>query len=157
MDFKVCRRLIALVLTSVVLVSVLEVPNHAEEDLVITRSRGLGLTANPVYVVAAPAQDKIPAKPPNLPIPTLRKPVQPPDAADTITALPFPMSAQQAVAIGQGLIQDKDYYSALVYFQEARKLQPTLAAALIGPRRLIPKTPTPDPDSIQASGGGDCR
>ena len=58
--------------------------------------------------------------------------MQPPDAADTITALPFPMSAQQAVAIGQGLIQDKDYYSALVYFQEARKLQPALASALIG-------------------------
>ena len=35
MNFKVCRRLIALVLTSVVLVSVLEVPNHAEEDLVL--------------------------------------------------------------------------------------------------------------------------
>ena len=126
------RRLIALVLTLVVVLSVLEVPNHAQEDLVIARSRALGLTANPVYVVAAPPQDRIPAKPPNLPIPTLRKSVPTPAPGETITALPFPMSASQAVAIGEGLIQDKDYYSALVYFQEARKLQPTLVAALIG-------------------------
>src|SRR5215203_3174703 len=106
--FKVCRRLIALALTAVVFLSVLELPNHAEEDLVITRSRGLGLTANPVYVVTAPPQERIPAKPPNLLIPTLRKPLQPPAPGETITALPFPMSAQQAVSIGQGLIEDKD-------------------------------------------------
>src|ERR1043166_7931054 len=60
------RRLIALVLTLVVVLSILEVPNHAQEDLLIARSRALVLTANPLYVVAPPPQDRIPAKPPNL-------------------------------------------------------------------------------------------
>ena len=142
MNFKVCRRLIALVLTLVVFLSVLEVPNHAEEDLVITRSRDLGLTANPVYVIAAPPQDKIPAKPPNLPIPTLRKSLQPPAQGETITALPFPMSAQQAVSIGQGLIQDKDYHSALVYFQEARNLQPTPSCCTDWTRQMLLRVAT---------------
>jgi tetratricopeptide (TPR) repeat protein len=42
------------------------------------------------------------------------------------------MSAAQAVIIGNGLIQDRDFHSALTYFQEAQKHQPTPAEALIG-------------------------
>ncbi|PWT88044.1 MAG: hypothetical protein C5B55_13790 [Blastocatellia bacterium] len=131
MNFKVCRRLTALSMALVFLLFVCVRPNPAEDTLTpITRWQVL--QANPVYVVAPPPDQKIPARPINLPVGTLRKPVPTPAPEEVITELPFPMSAAQAVKIGNGLIQDSDFYQALVYFQEARKLQPPLADALIG-------------------------
>src|SRR4051812_5099882 len=131
MNFKVWRRLTAISLALAFLLGVCERPNRAEDTLApITRWQGL--QANPVFVVAPPPQEKIPARPLNLPVGTLRKPVPPPAPEEVITELPFRMSAAQAVKIGNGLIQDKDFYQALFYFQEAQKLQPTLGDAVIG-------------------------
>jgi tetratricopeptide (TPR) repeat protein len=103
----------------------------SQEDLVTAITRWFVLQANPVYVIAVPSQDKLPATPPNLPVGTLRKPVPTP-APEDVVGPPFSMTPAQAVKIGDGLILDGEFHAALVYFQAAQKSQPPLADALIG-------------------------
>lgn len=134
MIFKFGRRLAALLISLHLLLP--GPPVHAvhlrrDEDLITAITRWLILQANPVYVIAVPAQDKLPATPPNLPVGTLRKPVPDPAPDEVITAS-FSMNVAQAVKIGEGLIKDRDFHSALIYFQEAQKQQPASVEALIG-------------------------
>ena len=131
---KFGRRIIAfLIYLNLVLpgAAVQAVQPRRDEDLVTPSSRWLILQSNPVYVIAVPNQDKLPATPPNLPVGTLRKPVVQPASEDTVIA-PFTLTVAQAVKIGEGLIADKDFYTALIYFQDAQKQQPTAVDALIG-------------------------
>ncbi len=129
---KLCRRLAALLLISLLPgPSLHAVQTRRDEDLITARSRWLILHANPVYVIAVPSDDKLPATPPDVPVGTLRKPVPDP-APDEVISPSFSITTAQAVTIGNALIEDRDFHSALVYFQEAQKHQPTPAEALIG-------------------------
>lgn len=131
---KFVRRLAALLISLHLLLPGPPVPavqTRRDEDLVTARTRWLNLEANPVYVIAVPAQDKLPATAPDLPVGTLRKPVPNP-APEEVIRPTFSMDATQAVKIGNGLIEDRDFHSALIFFQEAQKQQSTHAEALIG-------------------------
>jgi hypothetical protein len=87
---KFGRRLAALLLISLPLLPpgplAYAVQARRDEDLVTARTRWLILQANPVYVIAVPSQDKLPATPPNVPVGTLRKPVANPAPDEVMTA-----------------------------------------------------------------------
>jgi tetratricopeptide (TPR) repeat protein len=107
-----------------------EIKNHAEETVVVVTDRH-PIEAHPIYLIAAAPQEKIAPRPLNIPIVSARKPPAKNDSANNLQ-LPFPMSAAQAVRIGNGLIEDSDAQTALPYFEEARKQDPDSIEMLTG-------------------------
>ena len=121
---------IALLLPVILVLSFAETRNHAEETVAVVTDWH-PVEAHPLYLIAAPPQEKMAPRPLNVPIVTAR---QPPAKNDTSneSGLPFPMSAAQAVRIGNGLIDDSDAQTALPYFEEARKQAPDSIEMLTG-------------------------
>lgn len=129
MSFHVHRRLVT-VASLVLLLIISEVPHAAEEIFPVYTTWLIRDAAYPVCVIAAPSQAKKPPRPVNLPISSLRK-TAPASATGNID-LPFTMSAPQALKIGNALVSDGDYATALPYFQDAHKQQPSSFDALAG-------------------------
>src|ERR1051326_2307632 len=97
-------RWIALLLPVILVLSFAETRNHAEETVAVVTDWH-PVEAHPIYLIAAPPQEKMAPRPLNVPIVTAR---QPPAKNDTSneSGLPFPRSAAQAARIGNGLIDD---------------------------------------------------
>ncbi len=129
MNFTNVRRLLA-VAPLVLLLIISEVPNDAEEIFSVVTIWRTREPAHPVSVIAAPSQTKKPTRPVNLPIVSLRKSA-PASVAGNL-GVPFSMSAGQALKIGNALVSDGDYETALPYFQDALKQQPSSLDALTG-------------------------
>lgn len=121
---------IVLPLIAILVLSLAEVRNHAEETVVVVTNRH-PIEAHPIYLIAVPAQEKMAPRPLNIPIVSARQTAVKNDGASDLQ-LPFPMSAAQAVSIGNGLIEDSDANSALVYLEHARKLEPNSLEVLTG-------------------------
>ena len=94
--------------------------NHAEETVTVVTNRH-PIEAHPIYLIAAPPQEKMAPRPLNVPVVSARQASGKNDSATTDLQLPFPMSAAQAVRIGNGLIEDADAQDALPYLEYARK------------------------------------
>jgi tetratricopeptide (TPR) repeat protein len=123
-------RWITLLLPVILVLSFAETRNRAEETVAVVTDWH-PVEAHPIYLIAAPPQEKMAPRPLNVPIVSARQPPAK-DASSNDPRLPFPMSAPQAVRIGNGLIEDADAQSALTYFEEARKQAPDSIDMLTG-------------------------
>src|SRR5262249_34185489 len=110
--------------------SLAEIRNHAEETVEVRTDRH-PTEAHPIYLIAAPSQEKMAPRPLNIPIVSARQTPAKNDSSNDLQ-LPFPMSAAQAVRIGNGLIEDSDAQAALLYLEYARKQDPNLIEMLLG-------------------------
>ena len=127
----ICRyRWIACLLPVFLVLSFAQINNHAEEIVEVVTTR-YPTEAHPIYLIVAPPQEKIAPRPLNVPVVSAR---QAPGKNDTANdpQLPFPMSAAQAVRIGNGLIEDADAQAALMYLEHARKQDPNSIDMLVG-------------------------
>jgi tetratricopeptide (TPR) repeat protein len=125
----VCRW-IACLLPAFLVLSFAQINNHAEETVEVVTNR-YPTEAHPIYLIVAPPQEKIAPRPLNVPVVSERQPPANNNSAND-SQLPFPMSAAQAVRIGNGLIEDSDAQSALTYLEFARKQDPNSIDMLIG-------------------------
>jgi TonB family protein len=107
-----------------------EIRNHAEETVEVVTDRH-PIEAHPIYLIAAPPQEKMGSRPLNVPVVSARQTTAKNDSA-TDPQLPFAMSAAQAVRIGNGLIEDSDAQTALQYLEYARKQDPNSVDMLTG-------------------------
>ena len=107
-----------------------EIRNHAEETVVVHTDRH-PIEAHPIYLIAAPPQEKMAPRPLNVPVVSARQAAAKNDSVNDFQ-LPFPMSAAQAVRIGNGLIEDSDAQTALQYLEYARKQDPNSIEMLTG-------------------------
>src|SRR5262245_36478937 len=107
-------RWVVLVLTVLLVLPFAETKNHAEETIEVKTYRH-AIEAHPVFLMAAPPQEKMPPRPLNVPFASTRQPLKKSDSPNNFQ-LPFAMSAAQAARIGNGLIEDADYQMALAYF-----------------------------------------
>ena len=121
---------IALLLSVLFVLSFAEIRNHAEETVVV-QTRLHPIEAHPIYLIAAPPQEKMAPRPLNVPILPARQTPAKNDTADDLQ-LPFPMSAAQAMRIGKGLIADSDAQAALLYLEYARQQDANSIEILIG-------------------------
>src|SRR5690349_6725184 len=128
-------RWIVLLLPVILVLSFAEARNRAEETVAVVTDWH-PVEAHPIYLIAAPPQEKMAPRPLNVPIVSARQPSAK-DASSNDSRLPFPMSAAQAVRIGNGLIEDADAQSALPYFEEARKQAPDSIDMLTGLARCF--------------------
>src|ERR1044072_8234234 len=115
-------RWMAFLLSLLVLLPFAEINNHAEETVEVFTDRP-PIEAHPIYLIAAPPQEKIGPRPLNVPVVPARLVPTKNDSPDDLR-LPFPMTAAQAVRIGSGLIEDADAEAALMYLDEAKKQDP---------------------------------
>src|ERR1044072_680360 len=115
-------RWLALLLPVILVLSFAETRNHAEETVAVVTDWH-PVEAHPIYLIAAPSQEKMAPRPLNVPIVSARQ-TRPKIDSSKDPQLPFPMSAAQAVHIGNGLIEDSDAQSALPYLEKARKQDP---------------------------------
>lgn len=123
-------RLIALLLPVTLVLSFAETRNHAEETVVVVTDWH-PVEAHPIYLIAAPPQEKMAPRPLNVPVvPARLTPAK--DDSPIDRTLTFQMSAAQAVRIGNGLIEDADAQTALTYLEEARKQDPNSVEMLTG-------------------------
>ena len=120
----------ALLLPVLLVISFSEIRNRAEETVAVVTNRH-PTEAHPIYLIVAPAQEKMAPRPLNVPVVSARQPAAKNDSSNN-PALPFPMSAAQAVRIGNGLIEDTDAQSALPYMEHARKQDPNSTETLTG-------------------------
>ncbi len=120
----------ALLLPILSVLSFAEIGNHAEETVEVRTDRH-PVEAHPIYLIAAPPQEKMGPRPLNVPVVPARLVPAKNDSPDDLR-LPFPMSAAQAVRIGAGLIEDADPEAALMYLEEARKQEPNSFDVLNG-------------------------
>ena len=106
------------------------IKNHAEETVAVSTDRH-PTQAHPIYLIAVPPQEKMAPRPLNIPIVSAR---QTPAKNETSTdrQLPFQMSAAQAGRIGNGLIDDSDAQTALLYLEYAREQDASSIEILIG-------------------------
>ena len=116
-------RRLALLLSLLLILPFAEVRNHAEETVSVITDWHRIEEGHPIYVIAAPSQAKIPPRPLDIPIISVRKPPSE-IISEAELQLPFAMSAAQAVRIGNGLLSDSAVQMALAYFQAAQKEQP---------------------------------
>ena len=107
-----------------------EIRNHAEETVEVVTDRH-PIEAHPVYLIAAPPQEKMAPRPLNVPVVSARQAATKNDSPPDLQ-LQFPMSAAQAVRIGNGLIEDSDAQTALQYLEYARKQDPNSVDMLTG-------------------------
>jgi tetratricopeptide (TPR) repeat protein len=128
---RIHYRWMACLLPLLLVLSFAEIRNYAEEETVVVQTNRFPTEAHPIYLIAAPPQEKMAPRPLNVPIVSAR---QPPAKTDTATdlQLPFPMSAAQAVRIGNGLVEDSDAQSALPYLEDARNQDPNSIDMWIG-------------------------
>jgi TonB family protein len=132
-SFTNSRRL-ALLLIVLLVLPFCETTNHAEETVVVTTDWH-PTEAHPIYLIAAPPQEKMGPRPLNVPVlPARRNPENNPNPTDL--KLPFAMTAAQEVRIGNGLIDDADFQTALVYFEDAKKQDANSVDVLIGLARV---------------------
>ena len=123
-------RWIACLLPVLIALSFSEISNHAEETVEVRTNR-FPTEAHPIYLIAAPPQEKMGPRPLNVPVVSARQTTPKNDSSNDFQ-LPFPMSAAQAVRIGNGLIEDSDAQTALQYLEQARKQEPNLPEVLTG-------------------------
>lgn len=123
-------RWIAHLLPVLLVLSFVEIRNHAEETVVVVTNRH-PIEAHPTYLIAVPPQEKLAPRPLNIPIGSARQTPAKNDSSIDLQ-LPFPMSAAQAVSIGKGLIEDSDPQTALLYLESARKQEPNSNEMLVG-------------------------
>jgi len=123
-------RWIAPLLPVLLVLSFAEIKNHAEETVAVVTDRH-PTEAHPIYLIAAPPQEKMAPRPLNVPVVSQRQTTAKNDSP-TDFQLPFPMSAAQAVRIGNGLIEDSDAQTALQYLEYARKQDPNSIEMLTG-------------------------
>src|SRR6185436_13269927 len=124
------HRWMALLLTILFVLPFAEIRNHAEETFTVV-TRWHRPEAHPIYLIAASPQEKMGPRPLNVPVVPVRlTPAKNDDENDL--RLPFPMSAAQAVRIGNGLIEDADAQAALMYLEHARKQDPNSIDMLVG-------------------------
>ncbi len=121
---------VARLLPVLLVLSFAEIKNRAEETVVVVTNRH-PTEAHPTYLIAAPPQEKMAPRPLNVPVVSARQTPAKTDSPNDLQ-LPFPMSAAQAVRIGNGLIDDSDAQTALLYFEEARKNNPDSIEMLTG-------------------------
>jgi TonB family protein len=112
----------AFLLSLLVFLPFAEISNHAEETVEVFTDRH-PIEAHPIYLIAAPPQEKMGPRPLNVPVVPARLVPAKNDSPDDLR-LPFPMTAAQAVRIGSGLIEDADAEAALMYLDEAKKQDP---------------------------------
>jgi tetratricopeptide (TPR) repeat protein len=124
-------RWIALLLTVSFVLTFAEIRNHAEETFTVV-TRWQRPEAHPIYLIAASPQEKMGPRPLNVPVVPVRLTPAKYDDSENDLRLPFPMSAAQAVRIGNGLIEDSDARAALLYLEEARKQDPNSIDVLTG-------------------------
>lgn len=123
-------RWIALLLPVLLVLSFSQIRNRAEETVVVVTNRH-PIEAHPIYLIAVPRQEKMAPRSLDIPVISARQaPAKNDNSSDL--QLPFPMSAAQAVRIGNGLIEDSDAQTALVYLEHARKLDPNSPEMLNG-------------------------
>ena len=115
-------RRLALLLSVLLVLSICEVRNHAEETVSVITDRESEV-GHPIYVIAAPSQAKIPPRPLDIPIVSARIP-RSEAVSEAALQLPFTMSGDQAMRIGYGLLADSAVHMALAYFQVAQKELP---------------------------------
>lgn len=113
-------RWIAHILPVLLVLSFAAIRNQAEETVAVVTNRH-PIEAHPIYLIAAPPQEKMAPQPLNIPIVSVR---QTPAHNDGPNELPFQMSGAQASRIGNGLIEDSDAQTALLYLEYARKQDP---------------------------------
>ncbi len=123
-------RWIAYLLPVLLVLSSTEIRNHAEETVEVVTNRH-PTEAHPIYLIAAPPQEKMAPRPLNVPVVSARQTIAKNDSSDNFQ-MPFPMSAAQAVRIGNGLIEDSDAQTALQYLEYARKQDPNSIEMLTG-------------------------
>jgi superkiller protein 3 len=123
-------RWIACLLPVFLVLSFAETRNRAEETVEVRTNR-FPTEAHPVYLIAAPPQEKTAPRPLNVPVVSARQTAPKNDSVNDFQ-LPFPMSAAQAVRIGNGLIEDSDAQTALQYLEYARKQDPNSVEMLSG-------------------------
>ena len=107
-----------------------EIKNEAEETVEV-RTNHHPTEAHPIYLIAAPPQEKMAPRPLNVPVVSPRQPLTKTDSPSD-PQLPFQMSAGQAVRIGNGLIEDLDPQAALSYMEYARQQDPNAIDTLTG-------------------------
>ncbi|MEN3330208.1 MAG: protein O-GlcNAc transferase [Acidobacteriota bacterium] len=105
-----------------------EIRNHAEETVEVVTDRH-PIEAHPIYLIAAPPQEKMAPRPLNVPVVSARQAIAKTDSPSN-PQLPFQMSAAQAVRIGNGLVEDSDPQTALQYLEYARKQDPNSVETL---------------------------
>jgi len=120
----------ALVLIALFILPFAEITNHAEETVEVVTDRH-PIEAHPIYLIAAPSQEKMGPRPLNVPVVSARQAAAKNESASD-PQLPFPMSAAQAVRIGNGLVEDSDAQNALQYLEYARKQDPNSVEMLAG-------------------------
>lgn len=123
-------RRLALLLSVLLVLPFCEVRNHAEETVSVRTERETEV-ANPIYVIAAPSQAKIPPRPLDIPVVSVRT-TPSVSLSEADLQLPFAMSATQAAKIGYGLLGDSAFQLALSYFQAAEKEQPDSLEVITG-------------------------
>jgi len=123
-------RWLAFLLPVLLVLSFTEIRNQAEETVVVYTDRH-PIEAHPIYLIAAPPQEKMAPRPLNVPVVSARQATAKTGSA-TDPQLPFSMSAAQAVRIGKGLIEDSDAQTALQYLEYARKQDPNSVEMLTG-------------------------
>lgn len=123
-------RWIARLLPVLLLLPFAEIRNQAEETVVVVTDRS-PTTAHPIYLIVAPPQEKMAPRPLNVPVASARQAATKTESSSDLQ-LPFPMSAAQAVRIGNGLIEDSDPQTALLYLEYARKQDPNSIDMLMG-------------------------
>lgn len=123
-------RWLALLLSLLLVLPFCEVRNHAEETVSVN-TNWHPEQGHPIYVIAAPSQAKMPPRPLDIPVVSVR--TTPSESlSEGDLQLPFVMSAAQAVRIGYGLLGDSAFQMALSYFQAAEKEQPDSLEVMTG-------------------------
>jgi TonB family protein len=112
-------RVLTSLLAALLLLPFVELQNHAAEETVAVKTDWTPRVGHPIYVIAASRQEKLAARPPDIPVTSSRTISAPASQADL--TLPFSMSVEQMVRIGDGLIEDSEFPIALAYFQQAKK------------------------------------
>ena len=123
-------RWVAYLLPVLLLLPFAEIRNHAEETVEVVTDRH-PIEAHPIYLIAAPPQEKMGPRPLNVPVVSARIATAKNDSAAELQ-LQFAMSAASAVRIGNGLIEDSDAQTALQYLEYARKQDPNSVDVLTG-------------------------
>jgi len=121
---------LAYLMPVLLVLSFAETRNPAEETVVVITNHH-PTEAHPIYLIAVPPQEKMAPRPLNVPVVSAR---QAPAKTDSPSEpqLPFPMSAAQAVRIGNGLIEDSDAQTAQQYLEYARTQDPNSIEMLNG-------------------------
>ncbi len=93
----------------------------ADETVVVVDTDRTPKSGHPIYVIAVPRQQKLAPRPLDIPIISTRSASTAGQTDPEVSFPAFTLSVDQAVRIGNGLIEDAEFQLALPYFQEAQK------------------------------------